>query len=68
MTVREQIDTFLAANAFGVIGASPRREKYGNKVLRCYLQNGRRAVPVNPTAQEMRGCPAWPALPTCRRR
>ena len=57
MTVREQIDTFLAAKAFGVVGASPRREKYGNKVLRCYLQNGRRAVPVNPVAQEIEGVP-----------
>jgi predicted CoA-binding protein len=55
MTIQEQIDRFLAAAAFGVAGASARREKYGNKVLRCYLQHGRRAVPVNPNEAEIEG-------------
>lgn len=55
MATREQIETFLAAPVFGVVGASSRREKYGNKVLRCYLQNGRRAVPVNPVEKEIEG-------------
>ncbi|MFA5516779.1 MAG: CoA-binding protein [Desulfuromonadales bacterium] len=57
MSIREQIDTFLAAPAFGVVGASSRREKYGNKVLRCYLQNGKQAVPVNPVEKEIEGIP-----------
>ena len=57
MTIRQQIDTFLVAPVFGVVGASSRREKYGNKVLRCYLQNGRRAVPVNPVEKEIEGIP-----------
>jgi len=35
----EAIETFLKAEAFGVVGASEDRSKYGNKVLRCYLQN-----------------------------
>jgi uncharacterized protein len=55
MSVREQIETFLQAPAFGVVGASSKPEKYGNKVLRCYLQNGRRAVPVNPVEKEIEG-------------
>ena len=55
MVTREQIDTFLSANAFGVAGASSRREKYGNKVLRCYLQNGKKAFPVNPVEKEIEG-------------
>jgi predicted CoA-binding protein len=55
MAVRRQIDEFLAAKAFGVVGASSRREKYGNKVLRCYLQNGRKAIPVNPAEAEIEG-------------
>lgn len=55
MSVRNQIETFLTAKAFGVVGASSRREKYGNKVLRCYQQNGRRAIPVNPTEAEIEG-------------
>ena len=55
MSVQEQIDQFLSAAAFGVAGASSNREKYGNRVLRCYLQNGKRAVPINPKETEIEG-------------
>jgi predicted CoA-binding protein len=55
MGIDEKIAEFLAAPAFGVAGASKNRDKYGNKVLRCYLQNGRRAIPVNPVEAEIEG-------------
>jgi predicted CoA-binding protein len=55
MTIQEQINQFLSATAFGVAGASSNRHKYGNKVLRCYLQHGKRAVPVNPNEAEIEG-------------
>ncbi|PLX81470.1 MAG: CoA-binding protein [Desulfuromonas sp.] len=55
MTIEQKIETFLAAGSFGVVGASVHRHKYGNKVLRCYLQNGREAIPVNPSAKEIEG-------------
>jgi predicted CoA-binding protein len=55
MTIQEQIQQFLAAEAFGVVGASTNRQKYGNKVLRCYLQNSRKAVPVNPNEAQIEG-------------
>ncbi|MBI1920135.1 MAG: CoA-binding protein [Geobacter sp.] len=55
MDSREQIDRFLASPAFGVVGASSKREKYGNKVLRCYMQKGYRAIPVNPNEREIEG-------------
>ena len=58
MTIREQIDQFLAAAAFGVAGASTNRHKYGNKILRCYLQHGRTVVPVNPVEKEIEGIAA----------
>lgn len=57
MNVQEQIEHFLASEAFGVVGASANRHKYGNKVLRCYLQHGRRALPVNPNTSEIEGIP-----------
>ena len=57
MATQEQIDRFLASSAFGVVGASANRYKYGNKVLRCYLQHGRRAIPVNPNEKEIEGIP-----------
>ena len=55
MTRDDQIRTFLESEAFGVVGASSRRDKYGNKVLRCYQQNGYRAIPVNPVEKEIEG-------------
>ena len=55
MTIQEQINQFLSARAFGVAGASSNRHKYGNKVLRCYLQHGKEAVPVNPNEAEIEG-------------
>ena len=48
MDIEQRIASFLQAPAFGVVGASAKRHKYGNKVLRCYLQNNHKAIPVNP--------------------
>jgi predicted CoA-binding protein len=53
----DPIDRFLASSAFGVVGASVRRHKYGNKVLRCYRQRGRRAIAVNPRESVIEGAP-----------
>jgi predicted CoA-binding protein len=57
MDAPERIDMFLDSRAYGVVGASANRDKYGNKVLRCYLQNGYRAIPVNPKEKEIEGIP-----------
>lgn len=48
-------ETFLAASTFGVAGASSNRSKYGNKVLRCYLQNGKKAIPIHPSESDVEG-------------
>jgi predicted CoA-binding protein len=58
----DAISEFLAGNVFAVVGASNDRWKYGNKVLRCYLQNGRKAIPVNPNATIVEGISAVPDL------
>lgn len=50
-----RFEKFFASGAFGVVGASSNREKYGNKVLRCYLQNERKAIPVNPKEPTVEG-------------
>ena len=55
--MEQRIATFLAAPAFGVVGASSNRTKYGNKVLRCYQQNRRRVVPVNLREATIEGLP-----------
>jgi predicted CoA-binding protein len=48
-------EKFLSATTFGVAGASSNRSKYGNKVLRCYLQNGRDAIPIHPSETDVEG-------------
>jgi uncharacterized protein len=55
MDIAAKIDKFLAAPAFGVVGASVKRHKYGNKVLRCYLQQGKTVIAVNPLEKEIEG-------------
>lgn len=62
MTVTERIETFLDAGSFGVVGASRNPDKYGNKVLRCYLQNRYAAVPVNPVEKEIEGLSCVPSV------
>lgn len=58
----EAIDKFLQASHYAVVGASPDRDKYGNKVLRCYLQHNRPVVGVNPRQTEVEGVPCVPSL------
>ena len=53
--MREQIKAFLSGKVFAVVGASQNRAKYGNKVLRCYLQHGFEVYPVNPNETEIEG-------------
>lgn len=60
--MQSRIEEFLAGSVYAVVGASNDRWKYGNKVLRCYLQRGRRAIPVNPRAKIVEGLAAVPDL------
>jgi len=59
----QNIQDFLAAGPYAVVGASTNRAKYGNKVLRCYVQNGRTPLyAINPRADEIEGVPAYASL------
>jgi predicted CoA-binding protein len=62
MSDRTKIDAFLESGPFAVVGASRQRRKYGNKVLRCYLQHGFEVFPVNPNAREVEGLATAPSL------
>ena len=52
---QDKIARFLAGAPHAVVGASRDRSKYGNRVLRVYLQNGRPVYPVNPGGATDRG-------------
>jgi predicted CoA-binding protein len=51
----DRFKSFLASKAFGVVGASKDRNKFGNKVLRCYQQHNMTVYAVNPTETEIEG-------------
>ena len=62
MDSQEQIAAFLDGAPHAVVGASRTRAKYGNKVLRCYMQHERRVYPVNPHAKTVEGLPSFATL------
>lgn len=62
MTLQEKLDGFLAGTSYAVVGASTDRTKYGNKVLRAYIQTDRPVFPINPKAPEVEGLTAFPDL------
>ena len=55
MTIEKQIEQFFTSPIFGVVGASTNRNKYGNKVLRCYQQNDLSVIPVHPKEAQVEG-------------
>lgn len=55
MTIEKQIEQFFTSPVFGVVGASTNRDKYGNKVLRCYQQNDLSVIPVHPKEEQVEG-------------
>ena len=64
-TMNDHIERFLNGSPFAVAGASKNRDKYGNKVLRCYQQNQMEVFPLNPTADAIEGLEAFSSLADC---
>jgi len=57
------IEAFLAEGPWAVVGASRDRAKYGNKVLRAYLQHAMEPLyAVNPRESEIEGVASHPNL------
>jgi predicted CoA-binding protein len=62
MTSQDDIRAFLDGDRYAVVGASNDRSKYGNKVLRAYLQHGRTVYPVNLKETQVEGIACYPDL------
>lgn len=45
-----------------IIGASPNREKFGNKSVRAHLAKGYEVFPVHPSATEVEGLTCYPSV------
>ena len=56
------IAAFLDGAPFAVAGASRDRNKFGNKVLRCYLKDGRAVFALNPREESIEGVACYPDL------
>jgi uncharacterized protein len=50
------------AKTVAVIGASTNRQKFGNKALRAFAQQGYTVVPINPTEPVIEGYPAYASV------
>ena len=62
MNLQTQIDQFLSGSPHAVVGASRNCAKYGNKVLRAYLQTKRPVYAVNPTADVVEGLTVYSSV------
>ena len=62
MSEADRFEKFFQSKAFAVVGAAKNRDKYGNKVLRCYMQHGLEVYPVNPRAGEIEGLACFAAV------
>lgn len=60
--VLDPIADFLSAGPYAVAGVSKDRAKYGNKVLRSYLQTGREVFGIHPRETEVEGVACYPNL------
>lgn len=50
-----EIKQFFNSPAYAVVGASSDRNKFGNKVLRTYLQKNKKVYPINPHEKIIEG-------------
>ena len=62
MSQQDDIRSFLAGDAFAVVGASNDRSKYGNRILLAYRAAGYTAYAVNPRGGIIEGEAAYPNL------
>ena len=59
---------FQSTMVKAVVGASADRDKFGNKVLRSYIENKMPCVPINKKTKEIEGLPTVESLTTLQKR
>ena len=56
------VQAFFQRSKFCVVGASQDQTKFGNKVLRCYVQHNYAVVPINKKTKQIEGLTCIPSL------
>lgn len=51
----KEVQAFFNLKQFVVVGASTDRNKFGNKILRCYVDHGKTVIPINKKETEIEG-------------
>lgn len=59
-TLENKLAAFFSSPAFGVAGASSNRNKFGNKVLRVYIEHHKKVYPINPREKMIEDIPCLP--------
>jgi len=59
---RSPTEILLGAKTIALVGASPRRERPSNSVMRYLLDAGYRVIPVRPHVREVHGVPCVASL------
>ena len=62
--LNDLIDRFLASGPYAVVGASRDRAKFGNRVLRCYMEQNEVVHPVHPAGGTIENLDAAESLLT----
>jgi predicted CoA-binding protein len=52
----------MPAKIVAVIGASNNRQKFGNRAVRAYREQGYTVIPINPHESEVEGLKAYPSV------
>ncbi len=55
MASQNSLDKFFSSPSFGVVGASNDRSKFGNRILRNYLEHQLKAYPIHPSETSIEG-------------
>ncbi len=56
------VDAFLGKRRIAVVGATPKRDRWGYRVFRRLVDEGYDAIPVHPVAPAVDGIPTYPSL------
>jgi len=55
MTSQDQLERFFKSEAYAVVGASAKRDKFGYRVFDCYRRHQYATIPVHPALKELDG-------------